>query len=317
MPAGTGTKHPEHTVDEPAVIRCRSAHRVRTSRQQTLDPPPLRIAQLISTYAHPNRTTNQPQKAKSICRYALGRSPRNRRHPSPLPLCRRPECSRRRNDRIAFLRPPHAAKRPPRNASRRPRRTRRPECSRRRNDKIAFLRAPARRQPPTPRSPPPSAQDPKAGVQPQAQRPNCLPPPPHAANRPPRNASRRPRRTAGPQAPVKPPNPTKTAKPPIPIGDLYFPDLAYLPPPTRYNRSSPQTPAGPSQFPTHSAQSDCHKSAPKPTALKTLGPKVPRGGGGHPAAGPTAKTSTSAWSNSTDRSPAATGSPAPACNTPC
>ena len=187
---------------------------------------------------------------------------------------------------------------------------------------------PARRQPHTPRSPPPSAQDPKAGGKPQAQRPNCLPRPPHAANRPPRNAPRRPRRTRRPEGSrrrndhiaflrprtpptahhAKPPavragpqdrrtlsSPPTPPKPPTPLSPLaiYISQTWHTyPHPHATIEVAPQTPAGPSQFTTNSAQSDCHKSAPKPTALKTLGPKVPRGEGGTRLQDPTAKTST-------------------------
>ena len=41
---------------------------------------------------------------------------------------------------------------------------------------------------------------------------------------------------------VKPPRPLKIAKPPIPIGDLYFQNLAELPPPSRYNLTRPPIP---------------------------------------------------------------------------
>jgi hypothetical protein len=59
MPVGSGPQHPEHTVHENTVVRSRPAHRFHSPRQQTLDPKPLHIAQLISTYAHADRTTNQ------------------------------------------------------------------------------------------------------------------------------------------------------------------------------------------------------------------------------------------------------------------
>ncbi len=77
---------------------------------------------------------------------------------------------------------------------------------------------------------------PKAGAQPKGTNlPSPPPPPTH------------PTPTRGPSPstpkPVNPPNPPKTHKPRINNGDLYFQNLAYLPPPTNYNRDSPQTPA--------------------------------------------------------------------------
>jgi hypothetical protein len=64
-------KYSQHTVDENTVVRRRPTYALHSTRQQSLDPTPLRIAQLITTHAHQNRTSNQRSPAKSVCRYPL------------------------------------------------------------------------------------------------------------------------------------------------------------------------------------------------------------------------------------------------------
>ncbi len=48
---------------------------------------------------------------------------------------------------------------------------------------------------------------------------------------------------------VNPPNPSKIAKPPVNTGDLYFQNLAYLPPPASYNGSRPHRNIDPHRIP--------------------------------------------------------------------
>jgi len=71
MPMSAGAQNPEHPVDKNAVVRSRTAYRFHSPWQQTLDPRPLRISQLIATHAQQSRKTNQSRDAKSICRYRL------------------------------------------------------------------------------------------------------------------------------------------------------------------------------------------------------------------------------------------------------
>ncbi len=70
--------------------------------------------------------------------------------------------------------------------------------------------------------------------------PTCLPHP-----RPPAQPTAMRSLSPSAQDVVNPPQPPKTHKPRINTGDLYFQNLAYFPPPTAYNRDSPQTPQHP------------------------------------------------------------------------
>ena len=72
-PTCSGTKNPQHAVDELAVVRRRPTNMLYPARKYIFDPQPLRFTQLVSTRHYPS-ATNQFNLAKSICGYALGRN---------------------------------------------------------------------------------------------------------------------------------------------------------------------------------------------------------------------------------------------------
>ena len=70
-PPRTAAQHPQHAIDEVAVISRDAAHMILASGKKIPDPLPLRFAQLVSA-RHTYTAAANLRAAKCICRYGLG-----------------------------------------------------------------------------------------------------------------------------------------------------------------------------------------------------------------------------------------------------